>query len=152
MAARRLRLLSQFLLALPLLAFCLPAAALDYNSLGEAAPLFDAPSAKAKPLFVVAAGTPVELVVSLDGWSKVRDSRGDLAWVEKKFLSEKRTLIVRTDRAQIRATAEDKAAVAFEAERDVVLELLETLPGGWARVRHRDGQGGFVKAFQVWGL
>ncbi len=128
------------------------ALALDYRSVSEGAPMFDAPSAKAKPLFVVAAGTPVELVVSLDGWSKVRDNRGDLVWIEKKHLSEKRTVIIRADRAQVRSAAEDKAAVAFEAERDVVLELLEAVPGGWAKVKHRDGQSGFVKAFQVWGL
>lgn len=128
------------------------ALALDYRSISEGAPMFDAPSTKAKPLFVVAAGTPVELVVSLDGWSKVRDNRGDLVWIEKKYLSEKRTVIIRADRAQVRSAAEDKAAVAFEAERDVVLELLEAVPGGWAKVKHRDGQSGFVKAFQVWGL
>jgi SH3-like domain-containing protein len=93
----------------------------------------------------------VELVVSLDGWSKVRDSRGDLAWIEKKYLAEKRNVIVRTDRAQIRAAADDKAALVFEAERDVVLELVEPV-SGWIKVRHRDGQSGFVKASQVWGL
>ena len=126
--------------------------ALDYRSVAEAAPAYDAPSAKAKPLFVVLAGTPVELVVSLEGWSKVRDSKGDLVWIEKKYLAEKRNVIVRSDRAQIRVAAEDKAALVFEAERDVVLELVEAAPGGWVKVRHRDGQGGFVKAPQVWGL
>ena len=35
---------------------------------------------------------------------------------------------------------------------DVVLELVEPGPAGWARVRHRDGQQGFVKATQVWGF
>ncbi len=114
--------------------------------------MYDAPSAKSKSLFVMLAGTPVELVVSLDGWIKVRDSRGDLAWIEKKYLTEKRNVIVRFDRAQIRAAADDKAALVFEAERDVVLELLEALPGGWARVKHRDGASGFLKAPQVWGL
>ena len=135
-----------------LLAAALPALALDYRSVSEGAAMYDAPSAKAKPLFVIQAGTPVELVVNLEGWSKVRDSRGDLVWIEKKFLSEKRTVIVRADRAQVRSAADDKAAVAFEAERDVVLDLLEAVPGGWAKVKHRDGQSGFVKAFQVWGL
>ncbi|KAF0163007.1 MAG: hypothetical protein FD157_3525 [Rhodocyclaceae bacterium] len=126
--------------------------ALDYRTVAEAAPMYDAPSAKSKPLFIVLAGTPVELVVSLEGWSKVRDSRGDLTWIEKKHLSEKRNVIVRQDRAQIRAAAEDKAALVFEAERDVVLELLEAVPGGWIKVKHRDGQTGFLKASQVWGL
>ena len=126
--------------------------ALDYRSVSEVAPAFDAPSAKAKPLFVVHAGTPVELVVSLEGWSKVRDSKGDLVWMEKKYLAERRTVIVRVDRAQVRATGDDKAALVFEAERDVVLELLEAAPGGWIKVRHRDGQGGFLKTLQVWGM
>ena len=129
-----------------------PASALDYRSVAEAAPMYDAPSAKSKPLFVALAGTPVELVVSLDGWSKVRDSRGDLSWIEKKHLAEKRTVIVRFDRTQVRAAADDKAALVFEAERDVVLELLEAAPAGWIRVKHRDGQSGFIKAPQVWGL
>jgi SH3-like domain-containing protein len=135
-----------------MLAVAAPALALDYRSVTEAAPVYDAPSAKAKPLFVVLPGTPVELVVSLDGWSKVRDSKGDLTWIEKKHLSEKRTVMVRIDRAQIRATADDKATLVFEAERDVVLELLEAAPGGWVKVKHRDGQAGFLKATQVWGL
>ncbi|BAO28527.1 SH3 domain-containing protein [Sulfuritalea hydrogenivorans] len=134
------------------LAASLPAWALDYRSVAEAAPMYDAPSTKSKPLFVALAGTPVELVVSLDGWSKVRDSRGDLTWIEKKYLAEKRNVIVRFDRAQVRAAADDKAALVFEAERDVVLELLEAASGGWVRVRHRDGQSGFIKAPQVWGL
>ena len=129
-----------------------PALALDYRSATEAAPLYDAPSAKSNPLFVVLAGTPLELVVGLEGWSKVRDSKGDLAWIEKKHLAEKRNVIVRTERAQVRAAADEKAALVFEAERDVVLELVEAAPGGWARVKHRDGQSGFLKAPQVWGL
>ena len=145
--------------ALALRRFCLAASslvatsafALDYRSVTEAAAMYDAPSAKAKPLFVVAAGTPVEVVVSLEGWSKVRDIKGDLVWIEKKFLSDKRSLIVRADRAQVRAAADEKAAVVFEAERDVVFELSDTAVGGWVKVKHRDGQSGFVKLTQVWG-
>lgn len=126
--------------------------ALDYRSVIEVAPAYDAPSAKSKPLFVMLAGTPVEVVVGLDGWSKVRDSKGDLVWIEKKQLTEKRNVIVRVDRAQVRAAADEKSTLSFEAERDVILELLEAAPGGWVKVRHRDGQSGFLKAPQVWGL
>lgn len=139
-------------LALILAAIAAPALALDFRSLSEAAPAYDAPSSKSRPLSVVLAGTPVEQVVILDGWAKVRDLKGDLIWIERKFLAEKRMVIVRAERAQVRAAADDKAALVFEAERDVVLELTEAAPGGWARVRHRDGQAGFVKAPQVWGL
>jgi len=129
-----------------------PALALDYRSVAEATALYDAPSQKAKPLFAIARGTPLELVVTVEGWVKVRDQKGDLAWIEKRLLAEKRTVIVRGDRAQVRALADDKAPLVFDAEKDVVLDLVEPAAAGWARVKHRDGQQGFVKAAQVWGL
>lgn len=142
------------LAAIGLYAACLPApaAALDFMTVNAPAVLFDAPSTKASPLFVINAGTPVEQVVNLESWVKVRDSQGHIAWIEKKFLGGKRQVMVRVDLAQIRATADDNAALVFAAERDVVLDLLEILPNGWAKVRHRDGQSGCIKAAQVWGL
>ncbi|MBS3936037.1 MAG: hypothetical protein KGZ43_07675 [Sulfuritalea sp.] len=126
--------------------------AIDYRSVGEAAVLYDAPSQKARPLFVIAPGTPVEAVVSLDVWVKVRDMQGDMAWIERRQLADRRMLQVRAGGAQIRAEASDAAALVFQAEPDVVIELVESAPPGWARVRHRDGQQGYVKVGQVWGL
>ena len=131
----------------------MPALALDYRSLAEPAAMYDAPSQKAKPLFVIARYTPVEVVVALEGWVKVRDAGGGLAWVEKRLLKDQRTLLVTTPRAQVRSAPEPNAPLVFEAEKDVVLELADPAPaGGWAKVRHRDGQGGYVRANQVWGL
>ena len=143
------------LIAISLLVLATPAFALDYLSVAEPAVLYDAPSAKARQLFVIARDTPVERVVIVGAWVKVRDSKGDLVWIEKQSLSEKRTLLVRADRAVVRTAADDNAAVSFEAERDVVLDLVEAapaVPAGWAKVKHRDGQSGFVKVAQVWGL
>lgn len=131
------------------------ASALDYRAIGELAVLYDAPSQKATPLHVIAAGTPVEVIVTLDAWVKVRDMKGDLAWVERRQLTEQRMLQVRAERAQVRAGAEEGASLVFEAEPDVLLELIDAaVPGapGWIKVRHRDGQQGFVKVGQVWGL
>lgn len=142
----------RLLLTACLAAVTLPAAALDYRSLAEAALLYDAPSTKAKPLFIVSRYTPVEVVVANGPWLKVRDSKGDLAWVEKARTADQRTVMVRADRAQIRAQADDKALIIFEAEKDVALDLTEAAPPGWAKVKHRDGQQGYVKATQVWGL
>lgn len=130
----------------------LPAAALEFLSVAEPTVLYDAPSAKAKPRFVVARDTPLEMVVTVGAWVKVRDLEGDLAWIEKSLLAAKRTLIVRAERGQVRSAAADSASLVFEAERNVVLDLVEVGPPGWAKVKHRDGQSGFVKATQVWGL
>ncbi|HEX9686982.1 MAG TPA: hypothetical protein VGA25_14145, partial [Burkholderiales bacterium] len=47
-----------------------PAAAAEFRSVAEsAAVLYDAPSAKAKKLYVVNLGYPVEVVVVVEGWS-----------------------------------------------------------------------------------
>jgi SH3-like domain-containing protein len=128
------------------------ASALDFRSVVETAVLYDAPSQKARPLFVISAGTPVEAIVTLDVWVKVRDMKGELAWVERRQLAEQRTLQVRSERAQIRASTEESATLVFEAEADVLLEYVEPGPAGWVKVRHRDGPQGFVKVGQVWGL
>ena len=129
-----------------------PAWALEFRSVAEyAAVLYDAPSARAKKLYVVNRGYPVEVVVVVEGWVKVRDASGELTWIESKFLTDKRTVMVKVPLAQIHQSADDSAPVAFQAQQQVILELVEVISAGWLRVRHRDGQTGFVKAAQVWG-
>ncbi len=126
--------------------------ALDYRSVGsERAILYDAPSVQAKRLFVVGKYYPVEIIVNLDQWAKVRDSVGDLAWIEKKHLRDTRMVVVTVARADVRQAADRNAPLVFQAERDVALELLERGSTGWLKVRHRDGQSGYVLASQVWG-
>ncbi|MCK9284942.1 MAG: SH3 domain-containing protein [Rhodocyclaceae bacterium] len=136
-----------------LLAIAPAAWGLDFRSAAEPAVLYEAPSAKSTKLLVIARQTPVELIVSNpDGWSKVRDAKGALAWIETRMLSPRRTLLVKADKAQIFTRPDDKAELAFEAEKDVALDWVESGPSGWVRVKHRDGQGGFVRVTQVWGL
>lgn len=131
--------------------FSPPALATDYLSVAANGTLFyDAPSTKAKKLFVVSQGYPVEVVVPLSEWVKVRDVSGKLAWVEKKQLADKRTVLVSSMRADIRQSPEDNAAIVFQAEKGVALEFVEIVPG-WIKVRHRDGQTGYVRFNQVWG-
>jgi len=129
-----------------------PAAALEFRSVSEnAAVLYDAPSAKANKLYIVNNGYPVEVVVTVEGWVKVRDINGDLTWIENKNLTDRRTVMVKVPLAQVRQSADDNAPVVFQAQQNVILDLVEATGGGWLRVKHRDGQTGFVKASQVWG-
>jgi len=126
--------------------------AAEFRSVQEnAAVLYDAPSRAATPLFVVQRNYPLEVIVNLDAWVKVRDAAGALTWIEKKSLGDKRTLLVTGPSAEARARPEEGAPVAFSAAQNVTLELLEVAPGGWLRVRHADGASGYVRAAQVWG-
>jgi len=102
---------------------------------------------------------PFEVLVSVEGWTKVRDAGGAIGWIAAKGLADRRTLVVRVPVAEVRATPDDAAPLAFRAEQNVLLELAEpatspatTVAPGWVKVRHRDGQTGFVRLPQVFGL
>ena len=126
--------------------------AVDYLSVGQnAAVLYDGPSREAKALYVVSRHYPLEVIVNLEAWVKVRDHAGALSWVERKLLSNQRMVVVTAPSAEARERPEDGAPLAFTAAQNVALELLGAVPGGWLRVRHPDGASGFVRANLVWG-
>ncbi|MFO1362925.1 MAG: SH3 domain-containing protein [Burkholderiales bacterium] len=139
---------------LAIVALALPlAAAGEFRSIGEApAVLYDAPSTRATRLYVASRSLPVEIISTDGAWVKVRDPLGGLAWVERKALADRRTVIVTAPVADVRQRAEDAAPLVFQAQQHVVLELLEVGATGWARVRHADGATGFVRVSQVWGV
>jgi len=132
------------------------ASAAEFHATSDVAILYDAPSLKAKPLFVLGRDYPLEVIVSVEGWLKVRDASGTVAWVEKRLVGDRRTVVVRAPVAEVLVSPEPNAPVVFKAEQSVLLELADptyaSSTPGWAKVRHRDGQAGFVRIQQVWGL
>lgn len=129
------------------------ASAADYRAVGvPVAVLYDAPSAKARKLYLVRASTPLEVVVKLDGWKKVRDAEGSLAWIEAAQLAEQRTLIVTAAQAELRSAAQPEAPVVATLAKWVLVDWVAVAAPGWVQVRHRDGATGFMRANQVWGL
>jgi len=140
-------------LASALLSCVALAQAADFRSIGEgAAVMYDAPSRASTPIYVASRFYPVELIVNLDAWVKVRDHTGTLSWVEKKSLSERRMVIVTASNVEVKSRAEDGAPAAFQVTQNVALDLVEIAQGGWVRVRHADGSTGFVRASVIWGL
>lgn len=126
--------------------------AIEYRSVAAPAVLYDAPSDKGKRLYIVSPGTPVEVVVTLEKWIKVRDPGGAITWIERGALAAKRTVQVTATRALVRRQPTESSAPVFEATKDVVLELADAPADGWARVRHADGTSGYVRVNEVWGL
>ena len=129
-----------------------PVQAADFKSVGATpAIMYDAPSERGRKVFVAPRGMPVEVILSYGEWAKVRDVSGDLSWVEAKTLDARRHIIVNVAGAKVRSAADEAGPVVFSAERGVLLELAEPISSGWIRVRHRDGQGGYIRAADVWG-
>ena len=130
------------------------ALALDYRSVAvPKAVLYDAPSAAAKKLFLLSQYYPVEVIVNLGDWLKVRDAKGGISWIEAKQLSDKRTVIVTSNNTDIRQTADATSNVVAAVEKNVVLEVLDTNPSnGWLKVKHRDGVTGYILISTTWGF
>lgn len=139
-----------FLLLLALLPAM--ASAQDYRSVAVArAVAFDAPAASAKKRFVLSQFYPVEVIVNLGAWVKVRDKTGELMWMESASLASQRTVLA-LDRADVLSAGDASSAVVFRVEKDVALEWQQPAANGWLKVRHRDGLTGFIATDKVWGL
>ncbi|MBP0599140.1 SH3 domain-containing protein [Herbaspirillum sp. LeCh32-8] len=128
------------------------ALALDFKSVGASpAIMYDAPSEKGRRVYVAPRGMPVEVVLTYGEWSKVRDAAGTLSWLQSKSLTPKRMLVVSAANARIFNGADENSPLVFSADKNVLLEMLESPNNGWVKVRHRDGQTGYAKVGDVWG-
>ncbi len=125
--------------------------AFEFISLDKPAILYDAPSQMAKKRFVGTRYLPLEQIVSVDGWSKVRDSSGALFWVEKNAVTAQRFVLITVPFATIRSAADSTAPIVFYAQQNVALARLEATGTGWVKIKHLDGATGYVNITEVWG-
>ena len=139
--------------ALVLALAALPAWSAEYRALGDRpAVLYDAPSTRADRLFVASRFYPFEVLVKLEQWTKVRDGNGEVAWVENSALGSRSTVLVTVPLADVRVAPDVKSDLVFEAYKQVILEVMAPPAGDWLKVRHRDGQEGFIRVAHVWGV
>ena len=113
--------------------------------------VYDSPSVQGKKLYLLGQGYPVEVIVNLSEWVKVRDQQGGLSWIDAKQLSTKRSLLMIAP-AEVKQTPEGTGVVIARIEKDVVLDFIEPAKSGWVKVKPRDGLAGFVPSSAVWGL
>lgn len=132
----------------------LTASALDFRSVAvPKAILYDAPSISSKKVLLLSQSYPVEVVVNLGEWLKVRDAQGSMNWVEAKQLSTKRSVMVTKNLTEMRARPEAASDLVATLEKDVVLELMDAkASNGWLKVKHRDGVTGYVLVSSTWGF
>jgi SH3-like domain-containing protein len=130
------------------------AQAAGFRSMAAPAVLYDAPSRQASKVFVAPRGMPVEVISTVGVWIKVRDLAGDVAWVERSDLAERRTVVAAT-LATVRQQPQEGAAELLQVERGVLLDLADPpaaqTTAGWLKVRHREAGVGWVRTADIWG-
>ncbi|MEN3113027.1 SH3 domain-containing protein [Uliginosibacterium paludis] len=128
------------------------ASALEYKSLVDNAIVYDACSTKARPVFILRHGTPVEVIVSVDKWVKIREQGGGLGCLPSETLGNTRQVIVTASSADVLQKPEQGAPAAFSVAKDVILEAIDKPDGAWLKVRHSGGQSGYIPLKSVWGI
>lgn len=114
---------------------------------------FEGPSTRATKQFIYSRGTPLEVLVTIEGWHKVRDAQGGLVWVERRALGERTNVQVKSTTAvDAHASADDVSPVVFRAEPGVLLTLVAPPTNAYAQVRTRDGQIGFLRIDSLFGI
>lgn len=145
---QRTKLIVAIMLLTPILTL-----AAEYRSISVAkAVLYDTPSLQGKKQFILSQQYPVEVLVNLGDWLKVRDQSGGLNWLENKNTTTKPTVLISSAQVEIRQTADVSSSVVFTAKKDVVLEVLEPAKNGWVKVKHVDGLMGYLQTSAVWGI
>ena len=116
--------------------------------------LFEGPSKTTEKMYIVTEGYPLEVLVSLKDWKKVKDHNGKISWIESKNTHKERTVLITKDDAVIFNQANAKSHKLGNVEKFVVLKLNSPmLVGNWAQVKTQiEGLIGFVNAREVWGL
>lgn len=113
--------------------------------------MYDAPSLKAEKLFIVNAYFPVQVLVKVEGWTKIKDSSDTIAWIENKYLTERRYVIVTASFANIHQSADIHSPILFQVQKDVVIEWLDSSTADWVQIRLQNGQMGYIRSNQIWG-
>ncbi|MDM5147343.1 SH3 domain-containing protein [Candidatus Persebacteraceae bacterium Df01] len=136
------------LLLVAALGVCAPLLADGWQLRGPSV-LYDAPSLKARALFILSGGHPLKEVSRVDGWRKVFTHHGNTGWVLERRVAPLRSAVVTASQAAVRAAPNANSPVVFYAARDVMLEVLGG-KNGWLEVLHPDGETGHVAAVDVW--
>ena len=136
---------------LALLAVSAPAWALDFVSTDRAAILYDAPASQANKVAVVSAGYPLEVLVRLQDWVKVRDATGAIEWIAADALGPQATVMVNVPQATVYAQPSAASQALFQVNQGVAFPLLGQ-SGGWAQVKLPNGASGYLPLAALWGL
>jgi SH3-like domain-containing protein len=127
-------------------------AGFDYITSGRPAILYDAPSSAAGKIAIVGAGYPLEVLVRIDNWLKVRDHDGALLWIEASAAQGKPAVMVTAATAYALEKPDDRAPARFRVSQGVLLEIAgNSSEPGWIKVRHPQGGEAYINLQDIWG-
>ena len=111
-----------------------------YVSDADQAFLHEAPSDSTKKSFIVTRGYPLEVIVSLKEWKKVKDHEGLINWIKTSDLSSKRTVLNLKGENSIYLDPSSSSPILAKVTENVTLALLDAKKiDDWVKVYSKVG-------------
>jgi SH3-like domain-containing protein len=107
------------------------------------------PDIGADTLWQVEKYYPLLILEKKDAWYRFKDFEGDVGWIHQSLVDETPTVIVKVNRANIRADAGTQYDLIFDAEKGTPFKVLEK-KGRWIKVQHADGDTGWIFSSLIW--
>ncbi|MDF1577854.1 MAG: SH3 domain-containing protein [Desulfobulbales bacterium] len=94
---------------------------------------------------------PIQVLKRENDWAYCLDFEGDKGWIYGSLLSDKKTVIVKKDKVNLRDAPDtgDNAQVVALVKYGVVFDFLAK-DGEWLKVKHNDGTEGWIHQDMVW--
>ncbi|NVL89775.1 MAG: SH3 domain-containing protein [Desulfobacterales bacterium] len=108
------------------------------------------PGTNHETLWSVGKYYPVDIIKKSGNWYRVRDFEGDIGWIHRRLLKEIRAVIVKSNIVNVRERPGTGFKVLFQAEKGVSFKVLKRKKR-WLKVRHADGDAGWIYKPLVWG-
>lgn len=94
--------------------------------------------------------SPLQVLTRKGEWVQVRDFEKDTGWVHNAALSDAATVVVKSEKANIRSGPGTKSPVVWQVDRGYPFLLVEQ-NGVWLHVKDDEDIDGWVNKAMVWG-
>ncbi|WDN87359.1 hypothetical protein BuS5_00327 [Desulfosarcina sp. BuS5] len=92
---------------------------------------------------------PLEIIEKKGNWYHFRDFEKDEGWIHKSLVGKVKTVITKKDNCNIRTGPGTKYKIIFTVEKGIPFRLLKR-QGEWIKIRHADGDQGWIYNGLVW--
>lgn len=107
------------------------------------------PGTKYEIIWQVGRYYPVQIIKKSGHWYQFSDFEGDAGWVYAKLLGKQSTVITIKDRCNVRSGPGTKYPVTFTSEKGVAFKVIKK-QGKWIKIRHSDGDQGWIYKTLIW--